>query len=217
MERRLIATELRAVADAAEKRTIAGYAAVFNKLSVVMYDWFEFREEIAPGAFAGSLEKNDIRALWNHDPAQVLGRTTNGTLRMAEDDTGLAFELDLPDTQVGRDAYTLIKRGDVSGMSFGFRMVREGYTWSIDAAGTDVCRLTNVDLVEVSPVTFPAYPDTQVYGRASIDGEKMPDYVRQVAERNGVDSEQAAVTRARLQAMTELDLQLATRRLIREG
>lgn len=214
MERRLVTTELRAAPAADGKRTIGGYAAVFNSKSSVLYDWYEFREQIAPGAFASSMGK-DIRALWNHDTGQVLGRTTNSTLRLSEDETGLAFELDLPDTQMGRDVWTLVQRGDVSGMSFGFRVVREGYTWSVDTDGMDLRTLTAVDLLEVSPVTFPAYPDTNVGTRAYWDDKKIPDDIRQAADRVGVDS--LAATRARLQAMVETELQLATRRIDRGG
>jgi hypothetical protein len=212
MERRLIATELRA-AENDGVRSIAGYAAVFNKLSVVLWG---FREEIAPGAFAGSLG-NDVRGLWNHDTALVLGRTTNGSLRLAEDGTGLAFELDLPDTTMGRDAYTLIARGDVSQMSFGFRLLPDGEEWRIDDAGQYIRRLTKVDLLEISPVTFPAYPDTSVDTRAMWgDSVQIPAVVRRAAQDGGVDSV-AATARARRQAAVELDIQLATRRIIREG
>lgn len=211
MERRLIATELRAAVDDDGKRSIAGYAAVFNRLSVVLWG---FREEIAPGAFVASLDK-DVRALWNHDTGQVLGRTTNGSLRLAEDGTGLAFELDLPDTQMGRDAYALIGRGDVSQMSFGFRMLPDGEEWRIDDAGQYIRRLTGVDLLEVSPVTFPAYPDTSV-GTRSLWGDEVqiPDAIRRAAGAVSIDSV-AVWTRARLQAMTDLDIQLAARRIDR--
>ncbi len=211
MERRLIVTELRAVAGDGQL-SIGGYAAVFNRLSVVLWG---FREEIAPGAFAASLQ-NDIRALWNHDMAQVLGRTTNQTLRLSEDGTGLAFELDLPDTQMGRDAHTLIARGDVSQMSFGFRLLPDGEEWRIDDAGQYIRRLTNIDLMEISPVTFPAYPDTSVDARSLWgDSVQIPDAVRRAAHGASIDS-MAVAARARLQAMTELDIQLATRRVLRE-
>jgi hypothetical protein len=207
MERRLIATELRAAA-AGDSRAIAGYAALFNTLSVVLWD---FREEIAPGAFAGTLA-NDVRALWNHDVTQVLGRTTNQSLRLREDSIGLAFDLDLPDTQLGRDVYTLIARGDVTQMSFAFRMLPEGDEWRIDGAGQYIRRLLRVDLVEISPVTFAAYPETSVDVRMALWGERVqiPDAVRRAAPGVGVDS-MAAAARARRRAMTEVELQLATR------
>lgn len=216
MERRLITTELRASMEDG-KRTIGGYAAVFDTLSVVLWD---FREEIAPGAFADAIEKNNVRALWNHDTSEVLGASGNGTLRLAEDSVGLRFELELPDTQRGRDAFTLIERGDVSQMSFGFRSLPDGDEWRIDEDGQYIRRLLRADLLEVSPVTFPAYPATSVGVRSEILGDEVqiPDAVRRAAQGVGVDSVAAeASRRARLAAMTETDIELAARRTIREG
>lgn len=216
MERRLITTELRATTEDG-KRTIGGYAAVFDTLSVVLWD---FREEIAPGAFADAIEKNNVRALWNHDTSEVLGASGNGTLRLAEDSVGLRFDLELPDTQRGRDAFTLIERGDVSQMSFGFRSLPDGDEWRIDEDGQYIRRLLRADLLEVSPVTFPAYPATSVGVRSEILGDEVqiPDAVRQAAQGVGVDSVAAeASRRARLAAMTETDIELAARRTIREG
>lgn len=216
MERRLITTELRATTEDG-KRKIGGYAAVFNSLSVVLWD---FREEIAPGAFAEAIAKNNVRALWNHDTSEVLGASANGTLYLAEDATGLRFELELPDTQRGRDAYTLIERGDVAQMSFGFRSLPDGDEWRIDENGQYIRRLLKADLLEVSPVTFPAYPATTVGVRSDVLGDEVqiPDAVRRAAQGGSVDSDVAADAsrRARLQAMTEMEIQLAAR-LIRDG
>lgn len=144
-----------------DSMTIAGHAAVFNQLSD---DLFGFREEIAPGAFAHSIQKDDIRALWNHDANYVLGRNTAGTLRLSEDDIGLAIENDLPDTQNARDLLTSIRRGDVSQMSFGFITLRDN--WRVEAGGLVVRTLEEVQLFDVSPVTFPAYPQTDLTARA---------------------------------------------------
>ncbi|PEP81913.1 HK97 family phage prohead protease, partial [Bacillus toyonensis] len=77
------------------------------------------------GAFADSLHHDDIRALWSHDTSKVLGRTKNNTLRLEEDDKGLRFELDLPRTTVGNDTYESVKRGDIAGVSFGFRAIQQ--------------------------------------------------------------------------------------------
>lgn len=217
MERRLITTELRATIDHHGKRRIGGYAALFDVLSVVLWD---FREEIAPGAFAQSIAQNNVRALWNHDTSEVLGATANGTLQLAEDEIGLRFELELPDTQRGRDAFTLIERGDVSQMSFGFRSLPDGDEWRIDEDGQYIRRLLKVDLLEVSPVTFPAYPATSVGVRSEMLGDEVqiPDAIRRAAGDVGVDSVAADVSRrARLAAMTEMDIQLAARRVNREG
>jgi len=168
--------------------TIAGYAAVFNSKSVMLYG---YREMIMPGAFADSL-MGDIRALWQHDSSQVLGRTRAGTLRLWEDNKGLAFELQPPDTQTGRDAVTLIERGDVDQMSFGFNVPTNGDEWAEDEDGTPLRLLRRASLVEVSPVTFPAYEATAV----SIM-RTAPDWVQR-ALTQGVDQLQPDELRARL-------------------
>jgi len=148
--------QVRAASDGA-LATIEGHAATFNSLSVYMYG---FRERIAPGAFAESLKEHDQRALWQHDTARVLGRVKAQTLRLWEDDQGLAFEINPPDTSDGRDAVTLINRGDVDQMSFGFNVALDGDSWSEDDAGMPVRTLHRVNLMEISPVTWPAYTAT---------------------------------------------------------
>ena len=147
--------EIRAEAD--KLATILGHAALFNTPSLFM----GFREMIEPGAFADSLT-GDVRALWQHDTARVLGRTKSGTLRLWEDDQGLAFELNPPDTVDGRDAVTLIKRGDVDQMSFGFNVPPGGDSWTEDEDGIPLRKLRTVSLMEISPVTWAAYPQTGV-------------------------------------------------------
>ena len=148
-----MATELRI--DEGEQPKIVGHAAVFNRLSEELGF---FREKIQPGAFADTL-KDDVRALFNHDSNIVLGRTPK-TLRMREDDVGLQVEIDPPDTTSARDLLTSIKRGDVSQMSFGFQtMVDE---WDLTDRDHPIRTLKKVRLFDVSPVTFPAYPATDV-------------------------------------------------------
>jgi hypothetical protein len=143
--------------------TLVGYAALFNSLSVNLGG---FREQIAPGAFAESIGEEDIRALFNHEPDLVLGRSGNKSLRLEEDAKGLRFENDLPDTQVARDLATLVERGDVSQMSFSFRVKPSGDRWDDDEQLGLVRTLTAVRLRDVGPVTFPAYPDTAVAVRS---------------------------------------------------
>lgn len=158
-ELRYFVAEIRA--EGGEERRVSGYAAVFNKLSEVLYN---FREKIAPGAFKRSLKENDILALWSHNPDIPIGRTSSNTLSLSEDDTGLRFSLDLPDSPWGHSAYTAISRGDVKGVSFGF-MVRED-EWKRGEEGKPHIRtLKDVDLIEISPTAFPAYPQTSVSAR----------------------------------------------------
>lgn len=163
-------TEVR-VASADEKTTISGYAAVFNSLSDVLY--WGFREKIAPGAFASSLENGyDIRALWNHDPTFPLGRTKNNTLRLQEDEKGLATEINPPASGYANDFVEAIRQGLVDQMSFGFQTLED--TWDILDDGTYVRTLMKVRLYEVSPVTFPAYPETSIGMRGGAEAVYVP-------------------------------------------
>jgi uncharacterized protein len=158
MERRSLtaAPELRA---SDKGKTIAGYAAVFNQETDI---GGSFREVIAPGAFKGTLD-NDIRALVDHDTGRVIGRSKAGTLRMVEDDHGLAVEIDLPDTTDGRDLAKLLERGDISGMSFGFRVTHD--EWD-ETKEIPTRTIREVELFEVSAVAFPAYDGTELAMRS---------------------------------------------------
>lgn len=160
--------ELRAARDGGAPgvlATLTGYAAVFDRWSEPL---FGFRERIAPGAFRKTILEGDIRALWNHDDRIVLGRNRAGTLRLAEDERGLQTEIDLPDNEWGRPVLDAVERGDVTGMSFAFDVIKESWVWARDSAGLDERTLHEVRLFDVSPVTFPAYPDTTVDIRSAL-------------------------------------------------
>lgn len=161
--------ELRAVApENGGRQRIAGHAAVFNSLSE---DLWGFREKISPGAFKNALEKSDIRALLNHDPNFVLGRTKNDTLRVREDETGLAVEIDPPETSWADDLLVSIGRGDISQMSFAFRVGEDAWE-TVD--GINIRTIISFDeIFDVSPVTYPAYPKTDVSLRAMPDIEGL--------------------------------------------
>lgn len=161
LEKRHFRMQLRVAGD--EKTPILeGHIAVFDQLSD---DLGGFREKIAPGAFAETIKKHDIRALWNHENDLVLGRLASGTLELSEDETGLAFKNTPPDTTWFRDRLVSLKRGDVTGCSFGF--YTEADEWATETDGTKIRTLTKCTLVEVSPgVTFPAYPQTDVAVRS---------------------------------------------------
>lgn len=165
IERRYVQYELRAEGD--ERRRIAGYAAIFNSVSEEI---FGFVETIMPGAFAEVIARDDVRALINHDRNLVLGRTTAGTLRLLENEIGLRYEVDLPDTQPARDLMVSLDRGDVDQSSFGFRVDPEDEEWR----GPDEKRPLPLRIIhrfsrlfDVSPVTFPAYTETSVALRVS--------------------------------------------------
>jgi hypothetical protein len=160
IERRaLTGVEVRASKDGPTK--IVGYAAVFNSMSE---DLGGFREVIMPGAFDRALkEGHDVRALVNHDPDQIIGRTKSGTLALSVDKRGLLAEIDPPDTQAARDVLTSIKRGDIDGMSFAFRTLTD--TWRTQD-GEAIRELVDLELLDVSAVAYPAYPATTVSARA---------------------------------------------------
>jgi hypothetical protein len=154
IERR-IACELRAAG-----RKLSGYAATFDTETNIG----DFIELVKPGAFLESLRSgSDILALVDHEPSRLLARTASRTLHLAEDSKGLTFAIDMPDTQEGRDVLTLAERGDLGGMSFGFRVPKDGEVWQGKRR-----QLTKVELVEISVITaWPAYPDTIVQARAA--------------------------------------------------
>jgi len=144
--------------ESGEGHVLRGHAAVFDTLS---HPLFFFREKIDPGAFKESIKNDDIRALWMHDSSIVLGRNTASpsTLTLTEDDRGLNVEIDLPDTQAGRDAVVSIERGDVREMSFGF--FTQDDRWETQD-GEQIRTLESVQLFDVSPVSFPQYPNTDI-------------------------------------------------------
>lgn len=160
------------VAGEGKTSVLVGHAAVFNQLSENLGG---FREQVAPGAFAETIRVHDIRALFNHNPDFILGRNVSGTLRMEEDSTGLRIEIDVPDTQVGRDLMVSVQRGDVSQMSFGFSVLPDGSSWSEDQDGTTIRTLRSVRLFDVSPVVYPAYPQTDIAVRSLADWRKQKD------------------------------------------
>ena len=142
--------------------TITGYAALFNSETDLGWE----REMIAPGAFGRSMRNGaDVRALFNHDPNIVLGRNTAGTLDLTEDDRGLAYIIHLPDTEQARAIREGIKRGDISQSSFAFRPVRDERITNEN--GKDLRILHEVELFDVSPVTYPSYKDTVASARAT--------------------------------------------------
>ena len=159
-----------AAPDAKSPGVLAGYGAVYERLSQNLGG---FVEKVAHGAFAQTLaDNNPVLARYNHDDNQLLGTTEAETLRVASDDTGLPYEVDLPDTSVGRDVAVLAKRGDVRYSSFAFRTLED--SWSVTDQGFPLRTLVKVQLVDVAPVNNPAYRDTSVG-------------MRSLAERTGID------------------------------
>lgn len=204
---------------------IAGRAAPFGQWSQELRSRNRrFRERIAPTAFDRALGGGDVLALWQHDPAMPLARVRAGTLHLWKDETGLRFEM-APEmgTSWARDAVAAVRGGLVDSMSFGFRVSAAGVS---EVRGQDDIyerTLHDVDLREISLVTFAAYPGTAALVRSETDGDEEPEEHGisgdgQESARADTDSVAAeASRRARLAAMKSVELELATRRRIRVG
>lgn len=151
---------------------ITGYAAVFETETVIGGKDWGFREKIAKGAFTDALRVSDVRALFNHEEEYVLGRTKSGTLRLMEDARGLKVEIDPPDTQDARDLIVKMQRGDIDQMSFAFTMDGGVQTW--DETGDMPLRVIEKvgELLDVSIVTYPAYPETEAAARSYAAARK---------------------------------------------
>lgn len=204
LEQRLATLTVSKRADG--KPVITGYASVFYNPSepgteFKMFD--DLVERIMPGAFNRAVaEKHDARGLFNHDPSLVLGRVGNGTVRLSLDGRGLRYEIDPPDTTVGRDLVISIERGDVAGSSFAF--VPKRVVWA-EENGVDVRQILDLDLYDVSPVTYPAYEGAST-GLRSTDAEAVKlereAWRRTRNQESGTGSQDEVAVRLR---MLELD------------
>ena len=150
-------------------KVIEGYASVFNRKT----DLGRFDEIIEAGAFTRAIQEGqDVRALIDHDSGRIIGRTKNGTLEMHEDTRGLFTRVTLPDTQDARDLATLIGRGDLDAMSFGFTV--KGDRWE-KHEGRNTRHISDVDLYDISVVSYPAYEETSVALRSMNKAEQAED------------------------------------------
>jgi len=180
--------ELRAAAETEKPPIVRGYAAKFNSRSENLGgSSHQFFEIIQPGAFDDVLN-DDVRALLNHESSAILARSKNGegSLKIGTDETGLWYEFEAPDTQIGRDLVTSLKRGDIDQSSFSFTVEKEGESWESKQDGdgpmVHVRTIKKVArLYDVSPVTYPAYPDATValrsleeFTKAETPPEKTP-------------------------------------------
>ncbi|HMU75402.1 MAG TPA: HK97 family phage prohead protease [Elusimicrobiota bacterium] len=199
-EKRVFHIQFRDAAAPAEgddpaRRTVSGYAAVFNSPS----EDIGFIEIIEPGAFRDAIAVSDVRALFNHDPNLILARTASGTLRIQEDDKGLRYEFDIPDTTFGNDFRVMLQRGDVSQSSFSFTVKEQAWEYKKLENG-DVQYTRRVKKVErlydVSPVTYPAYPDTEVALRSLQATQKPEEQPEPTPDQNHRARLLAAIERA---------------------
>lgn len=173
--------ERRTVTGEVESRTqgpniyVEGYASIFDSRSGNLGG---FVEKVRNSAFNKTVKEADVRALWNHDPQYVLGRSSAKTLEISVDNKGLYYRALLPNTSYGKDLAELLERGDVRESSFTFFKIQDD--WAINENGDAERSLIEVGLIDVAPVTFPAYNDATsgVARRAALDG---------LAKRCGID------------------------------
>jgi len=160
LERRALSLgiELRAEEDG---RTLVGTAVPWGQLSLPI--GFGFREMFRRGTFRESLAEDDPVALWSHDPGELLGRASAGTMRVHEGVSGLRYEIDLPKTGRGNDVLTLVERGDLTGVSISFLASDDAWETKEDE---EIRTVKKARLREISLVTFPAYPQTDVAKRS---------------------------------------------------
>jgi HK97 family phage prohead protease len=160
-EVRRIAVEFE-VRSEGESPVIRGHAAIFNSPANVagMFD-----EQFLPGAFTDSVRSGNIIMLWQHDPSNVLGSTASGTLKVSEDERGLAIECTPPRSAIRE--LEAIQRGDVRGMSLLFR--NPVAKWERRSTGLPLRTISKADVVEVSATAIPIYRDTDISVRSSAD------------------------------------------------
>ena len=175
IERRVFSTKVE-VRSAGDDGSIpmSGYAALFDTRAEIYPDFFE---EIAPGAFRDAIGRDDVRLLINHDPNFVLARTASGTLRLSEDATGLANDADMAPTSYARDLAISMERGDITQMSFAFRS--EAEDWTELPTGAWLRRVNQVQLFDVSIVTYPAYQGTEAALRSAEMFREKVEELRQ--------------------------------------
>ena len=221
MERRTYDAELR-VSDGEygdNKPTLKGYAAKFNSLSNPMPIIDEgreigtFREQLLPGCFSKALATSDVRALINHDATLILGRTQSGTLRLTEDEVGLRFDNDPPDTSYSSDIQVSMRRGDITQCSFGFRVAPGGdeYVKDPNVENGYIRSISEISkLFDTSIVTFPAYDDTDCAVRSIVSQMKADE-----DEAAAAIKEQGEIERRRISNVNRKRLELAERSIMR--
>ncbi len=161
--------EIRAAEGGSEELHVEGYAAVFNQRTLLWespYSGTKYYEIIDPGAVDARTDISDVILRYNHsDSALILARSSNGTLTVTPDATGLKISARIAPTTAGKDIYQLIKRGDITKMSFAFAVDKE--SWESDQeAKTETRTIQHIRTVrDVSPVDFPAYDGTSISAR----------------------------------------------------
>lgn len=167
-------------ADTSDEMIVEGYAAIFNQPTILWsHNGVDYKEEIASGAFDGA-DMNDVIFRYNHSSnVYILARTKNNTLNLTIDDKGLKIKANIAKTQTGKDFYTLVKRGDIDKMSFGFIVEEESYNQE-----THTRRILKFKtIIDVSGVDFPAYDSTELFEGRSAE-ELFKRYIYNKSEKN---------------------------------
>lgn len=197
--------------------TAIGHAAVFDTPSQPLYDWWEgmFVEEVRKGAFLKTIGEADIRFLINHDPNLILARNKAGTLRLTEDEIGLAMEGDIAPTTYGRDLAVSMRLGNVSQMSIMFSVVKDDWAGTRD--GMPLRVISEVKLYDVSAVTFPAFEETDIgmrsrdvsalfrsLGLAEVPAEQRNNLIAALTKGAPIPTDLAPALRAAQRALGDL-------------
>lgn len=171
-ERRVVTLPVEARSVEGEPLRLVGYGAMFDSETEIAG---LFRERIERGAFTDAVGRDDVRALFNHDPNFVLGRTSSGTLTLTEDGSGLLYDVVPPNTTWASDLMVSVKRGDISQSSFAFSVDED--SWDYPKGQMPMRTIRKARLYDVSPVTYPAYESTTVSARSreAAAMEQVPD------------------------------------------
>lgn len=159
--------------------TLHGYAAAYG-VPTTKQNQFPGTETIARGAFDDRLQ-DDVLANTDHNPsaATMLGRTSSGTLRLSSDDYGLGYEIDLPDTQAGRDLRTLVERGDIRGASFRAAMNMN----TLERTASGVVHHGFNQLLDICITAVPAYDETDVAARFAAEQQSLRGQLAMIRHR----------------------------------
>ncbi|MEG1331898.1 MAG: HK97 family phage prohead protease [Eubacterium sp.] len=177
--------------------TIGGYAVKYGEPAIIRDIYGDaWLEEFSEGAFDESLKdcethEKEKKALWNHDRGKPLGSTVSRTLRFIPSSEGLSYDVDLPDNSWGKDVYESVKRGDVTGSSFGFIKNTDKWTM-VEFEGKKMSKRTIMEakLTEVSPCTFPAYESSEISCRSREDYKKHVGHNSDEKNENELEIEQ---------------------------
>lgn len=203
--------EVAATGDSPAQLIVRGIPIVYNQETIIYDPWYgEYREVIVSGAGAKTITpQNNIRMLNQHDTKQPLGTTKYRTLSLLEGPAHVEMECILPPTEAGRSFYEQVKRGDIDGMSFGFYVIEERWTYSEDKGVLPLREILEYELIEVSGVTFPAYQQTSIAIRSAFSEAGYKDFQTLGALVNrskhcGLNPEQRATAKELLKSFEEI-------------